>query len=97
MSTSTSMMMPIIINFDWTILCFLLIIICHYSHGVNACTSVRLTLEELDSEVIGRTMELGGTTGFRPPFPIDPAEDIQPPWKIGNTQKTVYMVLQIGM
>ena len=33
------------------------------SHVVSACTSVRLTLDELESDVIGRSMELGGTTG----------------------------------
>ena len=76
-------MMMSIINLTWTILCFHHIIICHYSHVVSACTSVRLTLEELETDVIGRTIELGGTTGQGSPFPIDPVEDIQPPWTIG--------------
>ena len=76
-----------IINLTWTILCFLHIIICHYSHVVSACTSVRLTLEELETDVIGRTIELGGTTGQRSPFPIDQVEDIQPPWTMDTPKR----------
>jgi len=47
--------------------------------SVYSCTSNRLTIKGLD--VIGRTMELGGTNGFLPSFNSE--IDGKLPWKIG--------------
>jgi len=49
---------------------------------VYSCTSTRLTIEGLPTDVIGRTMELGGATGLLPSLYSEPI-DTNLPWKIG--------------